>query len=234
MERRASLGVAALEKLGGTLGVRRASQVASAVNHQGARSDQLLLRSRLTECRALSSVLARFWPLPISVSRTWLEVQWALGGREEEVVCSTSCRRETGEGGTSSQSGRVEAQFAVWRVSGLTKARTLGGLTFSSSQVRPGVRDHVRGQRTWVFLSHKLATTSTNWDWMCKCENGRISQGLERVEEASVGQLRWWGSLGRRGRSKRPRMSSSLSPAASSIGWRFFSFLCLQLIRFLH
>ena len=29
-----------------------------------------------------------------------------------------------------------------------TKARTLGGLTFSSSQVRPGVRDHVRGQRT--------------------------------------------------------------------------------------
>ena len=37
MERRASLGVAALEKLGGTLGVRRASQVATAVNHQGAR-----------------------------------------------------------------------------------------------------------------------------------------------------------------------------------------------------
>jgi len=36
IERRASLGVAALEKLGGTLGVRRASQVASAVNHQGA------------------------------------------------------------------------------------------------------------------------------------------------------------------------------------------------------
>ena len=45
MERRASLGVAALEKLGGTLGVRRASQVASAVNHQGARSDQLLIPS---------------------------------------------------------------------------------------------------------------------------------------------------------------------------------------------
>ena len=115
-----------------------------------------------------------------------------------------------------------------------TKARTLGGLTFSSSQVRPGVRDHVRGQRTWVFLSHKLATTSTNWIWMCKCENGRISQGLERGEGVSVGQLLWWGSLGRRGRSRRPRMSSSTSPAASSIGWRFFSFLSLQLIRFLH
>jgi len=41
MDRRASIGVAALEKLGGTLGIRRASQVASVVN-QGARYSDMV------------------------------------------------------------------------------------------------------------------------------------------------------------------------------------------------
>ena len=41
MDRRASIGVAALEKLGGTLGIRRASQVASVVN-QGAKYSDMV------------------------------------------------------------------------------------------------------------------------------------------------------------------------------------------------
>ena len=71
MERRASLGVAALEKLGGTLGVRRASQVASAVNHQGARWEHLLMRETLL----VFIFPNKFSTLYFSVSRTWLGVQ---------------------------------------------------------------------------------------------------------------------------------------------------------------
>ena len=60
-------------------------------------------------------------PCLFSVSRIWLGGQWALEGLEEEEVYSTSCRKKTVEGGTSSQSGREGVQSAVWLVSGLAK-----------------------------------------------------------------------------------------------------------------